>query len=135
MCDGHLTSTGWKEEGDTSSKIAALRKIYQRAVLVPLDGLDDLWRVSPSCVLALALLWGFRVSKPSVPVRDCVIAPRTDALTLNLDQSYEAWEKGLNEHMARQTLPALQPGYLQAKTVARDRRSLLDQQRLLTKYV
>lgn len=43
-------SSGWKEEaaglqGDTI-KITTLRKIYQRAVAVPLDSLDDMWRVS-----------------------------------------------------------------------------------------
>lgn len=42
--------SGWKEEaaglqGDTI-KITTLRKIYQRAVAVPLDSLDDMWRVS-----------------------------------------------------------------------------------------
>ena len=73
---------------EAGSKMATLRKVYHRAVLVPLDGLDELWR------------------------------------------SYEAWEKGLNEHTARQTLPQLQPGYLQAKNVARERRTLLDMQKL-----
>ncbi|KAM3574200.1 hypothetical protein VYU27_003841 [Nannochloropsis oceanica] len=86
----------WRDEGgredggsygavaEAGSKIATLRKVYHRAVLVPLDGLDELWR------------------------------------------AYEAWEKGLNEHTARQTLPQLLPGYQQAKTVARERRTLLD---------
>ena len=92
----------WKDEGgreeggyggygavaEAGSKMATLRKVYHRAVLVPLDGLDELWR------------------------------------------AYEAWEKGLNEHTARQTLPQLLPGYQQAKTVARERRTLLDLQKL-----
>ncbi|TFJ80783.1 hypothetical protein NSK_007960 [Nannochloropsis salina CCMP1776] len=73
---------------EAGSQIATLRRIYHRAVLVPVDGLDELWR------------------------------------------AYEAWERGLNEHTARQTLPQLLPGHQQAKTVARERRTIRDLQRL-----
>ena len=36
----------------------------------------------------------------------------------------------MNEHMARLTMPALQPAFNQAKAVAKERRAVLDQQKL-----
>jgi hypothetical protein len=38
---------GWKEDShaDVGEKIKHLRKAYQRAVVLPLDGVEDLWKV------------------------------------------------------------------------------------------
>ncbi len=45
-------------------------------------------------------------------------------------KQYETWERGINEHGARTTLPTLQPGFNQARQIARERRTILDSQKL-----
>jgi hypothetical protein len=48
-------TTAWREaEGQTAeqaTKIQALRRVFHRAVLVPVDNLDELWRVRCTLVL------------------------------------------------------------------------------------
>lgn len=41
-----MSQSGGGALGESAVKITTLRKIYQRAVAVPLDGLDEIWRVS-----------------------------------------------------------------------------------------
>jgi hypothetical protein len=45
-------------------------------------------------------------------------------------KQYETWERGVNEHGARMMLPTLQPGFNQARQIARERRAILDAQKL-----